>query len=111
MNPRLIKKKYRRTQVYFEGNEEPGTLVVDPDNRRDYDPTVHREVWDATLARQPHGVLRIARRRAAAGLRDPVGLPGERTGAGKGSRVIDLQPHGGAPPLGHIGTTMPGRTT
>lgn len=29
--------------------------VVDPDNRRDYDPTVHREVWDATLARQPHG--------------------------------------------------------
>lgn len=33
VNPRLIKKKYRRTQVYFEGNEEPGTLVVDPDNR------------------------------------------------------------------------------
>ena len=29
--------------------------VVDPDNRRDYDPGMHRQVWDATLARQPHG--------------------------------------------------------
>lgn len=29
--------------------------TVDPDNRRDYDPAVHRQVWDATLARQPHG--------------------------------------------------------
>lgn len=29
--------------------------VVDPDNRRDYDPAVHQQVWNATLARQPHG--------------------------------------------------------
>ena len=33
VNPRLIKKKYRRQMVDFEGSEEPGTLVVDPDNR------------------------------------------------------------------------------
>lgn len=28
---------------------------IDPTNRRDYDPQVHRRVWDATLAAQPHG--------------------------------------------------------
>lgn len=29
--------------------------LLDPDNRRDYDPVVHREVWNATLVRQHHG--------------------------------------------------------
>ena len=29
--------------------------VVDPDNRRDLDPGIHRQVYDATMARQPHG--------------------------------------------------------
>ena len=33
VNPRLIKKKYRRQMVDFDGNEDPGTLVVDPENR------------------------------------------------------------------------------
>ena len=33
VNPRLIKKKYRRQMVEFDGNEDPGTLVVDPENR------------------------------------------------------------------------------
>lgn len=33
--------------------------VVDPDNRRDYDPVVHRQVWNATLTRQPHGDQRL----------------------------------------------------
>ncbi len=33
VSPRLIKKKYRRQMVDFEGTEEPGTLVVDPGNR------------------------------------------------------------------------------
>ena len=31
--PRRIKKKFRRQMVEFDGMEEPGTLVVDPDNR------------------------------------------------------------------------------
>ena len=31
--PRRIKKKFRRQMVAFDGMEEPGTLVVDPDNR------------------------------------------------------------------------------
>jgi lipoprotein-anchoring transpeptidase ErfK/SrfK len=31
--PRRIKKKFRRQMVAFEGPEQPGTLVVDPDNR------------------------------------------------------------------------------
>ena len=30
---RRIKKKFRRQMVEFDGTEEPGTLVVDPDNR------------------------------------------------------------------------------
>lgn len=30
---RRIKKKFRRQKVAFEGAEEPGTIVVDPDNR------------------------------------------------------------------------------
>lgn len=30
---RRIKKKFRRQMVEFDGAEEPGTLVVDPDNR------------------------------------------------------------------------------
>ena len=33
VNPRLIKKKYRRQMVDFDGSEDPGTLVVDPENR------------------------------------------------------------------------------
>jgi lipoprotein-anchoring transpeptidase ErfK/SrfK len=33
VSPRLIKKKYRRQMVDFEGTEEPGTLVVDPGKR------------------------------------------------------------------------------
>ena len=31
--PRKIKKQFRRQMVEFDGPEEPGTLVVDPDNR------------------------------------------------------------------------------
>ncbi len=33
IDPRLIKRKFRRQTVDFEGSEDPGTLVVDPDNR------------------------------------------------------------------------------
>lgn len=33
VNPRKIKKQFRRQMVDFEGYEDPGTLVVDPDNR------------------------------------------------------------------------------
>ena len=33
VNPRKIKKKYRRQSVSYEGNEVPGTVVIDPDNR------------------------------------------------------------------------------
>jgi lipoprotein-anchoring transpeptidase ErfK/SrfK len=33
VSTRLIKRKYRRQMVEFEGSEDPGTLVVDPDNR------------------------------------------------------------------------------
>ena len=33
VNSRLIKKKYRRQMVDFDGSEDPGTLVVDPENR------------------------------------------------------------------------------
>ena len=33
VNPRQIKKQFRRQMVDFEGSEEPGTLVVDPDHR------------------------------------------------------------------------------
>jgi lipoprotein-anchoring transpeptidase ErfK/SrfK len=33
VSPRRVKKKYRLQMVDFEGTEEPGTLVVDPDNR------------------------------------------------------------------------------
>ena len=33
VSPRLVKKKYRRQMVDFDGTEQPGTLVVDPDNR------------------------------------------------------------------------------
>ncbi len=33
INPRKIKKQFRRQMVDFEGYEDPGTLVVDPDNR------------------------------------------------------------------------------
>lgn len=33
VNPRKIKKQFRRQTVDFEGYEDPGTLVVDPDNR------------------------------------------------------------------------------
>ena len=33
INPRKIKKQFRRQYVEFEGPEDPGTLVVDPDNR------------------------------------------------------------------------------
>jgi lipoprotein-anchoring transpeptidase ErfK/SrfK len=31
--PRRIKKKFRRQMVVFEGQEMPGTIVVDPENR------------------------------------------------------------------------------
>ena len=33
VNPRRIKKKFRRQNVEYEGPEGPGTVVVDPDNR------------------------------------------------------------------------------
>lgn len=33
ISPRKINKKYRLQMVDFEGNEDPGTLVVDPDHR------------------------------------------------------------------------------
>lgn len=33
INPRRIKKKFRRQYVEFDGPEDPGTLVVDPDQR------------------------------------------------------------------------------
>jgi lipoprotein-anchoring transpeptidase ErfK/SrfK len=33
VSPRKIKKQFRRQMVDFEGYEDPGTLVVDPDNR------------------------------------------------------------------------------
>ena len=33
VNPRQIKKKFRRQMVDFDGTEQPGTLVVDPDHR------------------------------------------------------------------------------
>ena len=33
INPRQIKKQFRRQTVEFEGTEDPGTLVVDPDHR------------------------------------------------------------------------------
>lgn len=33
VSPRLIPAKYRRQEVVFDGAEDPGTLVVDPDNR------------------------------------------------------------------------------
>lgn len=33
VSERLVKKRYRRQDVDFEGTEDPGTLVVDPDNR------------------------------------------------------------------------------
>ena len=33
VNPRLIKKKYRLQMVDFDGSEDAGTLVVDPENR------------------------------------------------------------------------------
>ena len=55
--------------------------VVDPDNRRDYDPGMHRQVWDATLARQPHGdpsrpgLPRLPPPRPATHLRPPPRRP------------------------------------
>jgi lipoprotein-anchoring transpeptidase ErfK/SrfK len=33
VNPRRIRKKFRRTVVEFNGNAQPGTIFVDPDNR------------------------------------------------------------------------------
>ena len=33
VNQRQIKKKFRRQMVDFDGTEQPGTLVVDPDHR------------------------------------------------------------------------------
>ena len=33
VNPRKIKKKFRRQPVAFDGPEEPGSVVVDPGNR------------------------------------------------------------------------------
>ena len=33
VNPRKIKKRFRRQHVDFDGVEEPGTVVVDPGNR------------------------------------------------------------------------------
>ena len=33
VNPRRIKRKFRRQMVEFEGMEQPGTIVVDPDAR------------------------------------------------------------------------------
>jgi lipoprotein-anchoring transpeptidase ErfK/SrfK len=33
VDPDLIKKKFRSRMVDFEGSEDPGTLVVDPDHR------------------------------------------------------------------------------
>ncbi len=33
VNPKLIKRRFRRQMVDFEGTEDPGTLVVDPDKR------------------------------------------------------------------------------
>lgn len=33
VDPDIIKKKFRRQMVDFEGTEDPGTLVVDPDHR------------------------------------------------------------------------------
>ena len=33
VNPRKIKRKFRRQTVDFDGLEEPGTIVVDPDHR------------------------------------------------------------------------------
>lgn len=33
VNPRKIKKQYRRQSVSYEGSEAPGTVVIDPDNR------------------------------------------------------------------------------
>ncbi|WP_373502467.1 L,D-transpeptidase [Aestuariivirga sp.] len=33
VNPRSVRKQFRRQMVDFEGTEDPGTLVVDPDNR------------------------------------------------------------------------------
>lgn len=33
VNPRKIKKKFRRQSVDYDGFEAPGTIVVDPDNR------------------------------------------------------------------------------
>lgn len=41
VNLRRIKKPYRRQFVEFEGPEDPGTLVVDPDNRFLYHVLAH----------------------------------------------------------------------
>ena len=100
--PRRIRKKFRRQMVGFEGPEQPGTIVIDPDNRFLYHVLAYMQCGALRRGRGPRrlclGGRREGRHEAAlAALGSPARDGGPRRRA---RQWVNGQPGGPENPLG-----------
>jgi hypothetical protein len=66
---------------------------------------------NSALAGHPHGMIRRARRIAAAGIVQPVHLPLERINTAERSRIMQRHENRRAPSFLRIGTAEAGKST